>query len=232
MHEDRRAQPRPHVGGAAGEEAELVVVGERQLAPQLLVEPIHQTPRLLDAEPRHEALHAQVVLLVDHHAHGIDVGEVDGRPARRTALLLAQQVPRHEPALQEDAPRADRHVGELEQIPAPEGLGAPHRLLEPPKHGLAVVDPGPGAEGVALEVPREPDPGRQHDVGVVAAGLEPAQPVVGDRAEVAHAGSSDRISSLSSAARSKSSDSTALCSLRRRPSRRRSMSEAEGSGGR
>jgi hypothetical protein len=81
--------------------------------------------------------------------------------------------------------------------------------------------PDAGAEGVALQVAGEPDARGQHDVGVGAAALQPAE------ADVREAAGSitkralqgpDQVADLGG--RSKSSLCTARSSLRRRPARR------------
>src|SRR5690606_28777281 len=215
VHEHRCAEAGSHVGGAARQEAEFLVEGEGELPRQLLVEPVHEPPRLLDAEPGNEALYAEVIFLVDHDAGGIRTGQVYRSPARRILSGVAEQVARHEPTLQQDPAGAGLGAVELEQRAVPKRLATGGTSPELAQNGLPVIDPRTGTERVSLQVTRKTDAGREHDIRVVSAGLEPVQPVVRDRRELFHgpafvvdhyARSRERIWSRSSASRSKSSD--------------------------
>ena len=72
----------------------------------------------------------------------------------------------------------------------------------------------PALEHVAGQVPGQPDAGREHQVAGRPAGVQPADPAVGEQAQVDH--SSTRRRSRSSAASSKFSVSTASRSCSRR----------------
>ena len=69
VHQHRGAEPRAHVGRAAGQVAELAVEGEGQPRAQLVVEPLGGLPRVAQPEAAEERLQPQVVFLVHHHAH-------------------------------------------------------------------------------------------------------------------------------------------------------------------
>src|SRR5690606_21227412 len=90
------------------------------------------------------------------------------------------------------------------------------------------------AERVTLQVAREADARREHDVAALAARLEPAEAEIRQVRKVEHqpARSMLRIWSRSWAARSKSSACTAWSSFRRSPARRCSCCAWVGSGGR
>ena len=171
----RRGAPCPRSSGRR-QVAELFVVGEVQLASQVVVQAVHDGPAFGQAEPRDQALEPHVVLFVDHHRDR--VLPPDGHPGPVLRRLVPQELGRHQPPLEEEALRPPAELVHAHHVHPAAQRSPAHGGRHLPEDGLAVARARPRSVAVALEVPGQPDAGRQHDVGVLADGVEPAKPEV------------------------------------------------------
>ncbi len=234
VNQDRGPEPRPTIRGAGREVAELVVERVGQRAAHPLVQRVDHAPRLLRVEPARERLQAEVVLLVDHQPQRVPGGGGQRGRGRRRLLVATDQLPADQVALQEDLPDALAQLGDLQDDGVAEHLAPLDRLAHPLQDRRAIRVLRPDREREALEVAGDPNARAQHDVAVRALGAEPLEPEIraGVQVEGIHiAASISLIWSRITAARSKSSASTALWSLRRRPARRAPRSVSSEAGG-
>ena len=164
--------------------------------------------RRLQREPGTQRLEPQVILLVDHHADPVLDQHRGARPDRRRrrpappapcspGAARAAAAGRSAPA----GPAGTRRARREQTVSAAARLAPAARIASRSRRGRV------RAERVARQVPRQPDPGREHEVARGPAGVEPAHAAVGQQRQVDH--SSTRIRSRSSAASSKCSVSTA-----------------------
>jgi hypothetical protein len=93
MEHGADADTGPQVGGAGGEVAEFPVEGVVEVGLELGVERVDVGPGLAELETRQESLHAQMVLLVDHHAERFGPVEDDPGTLALGRVLPADHVP-------------------------------------------------------------------------------------------------------------------------------------------
>ena len=114
-----------------------------------------------------------MVLLIHHDAQ--PVREKHGRSTSEWMLRVeTRQLLAHEVPLVQQRSICRRQLIE----PVKDGLAKLlHRregLTHLRQHAQSLSVAGPGRKSVALDVPRKADPRRQHDVRVLARGVEPA----------------------------------------------------------
>jgi hypothetical protein len=92
VEHDRQAQPRAGVGGARGQEAELLGEGDRHPLDQRVVELLRAAEGAVELEAGLEHLHAQVVLLVEHDRDRLLGVDRDAARAAARRQFTADQV--------------------------------------------------------------------------------------------------------------------------------------------
>jgi hypothetical protein len=118
-----------------------------------------------------------MILLVYHDARRL--AEIQSRAASHSlrqiqpSKLLADQVP-----LVEQQPVGRRHLVHAEQHPVRQGGHLRQCIPHLRQDAQPLSIPRPTRERIAFDVSREADARRQHDIGVVTRGVEPARPAV------------------------------------------------------
>jgi len=186
MHENRGAKAAADVGRAAGQKAEFVMVRIRELLTQLLVQTIDEVPRLAEVKPRYQPLETEVIFFIHHHAERVLGGEQNSGGTGRTHLHVAEQLPGSESSLEKHPTASVIQIRKFEQCGSGEEFNLAHRSAGLLEDRFAVVDPCSRSECVSLEIASQSNTGREHNAGMISAGVEPCEAVVGKRVKVTH----------------------------------------------
>jgi hypothetical protein len=117
-----------------------------------------------------------------------------GPDAVRRRRALAQELAGDDAALEEEAGAVGGEMLEFLHRSTLQRLDRLHRAPNASEHRRPVIHAGAGAEGEALEIPGQPHPGGEHDVGVLAGGVEPVESRVGDPGrQIAHGATFRRV---------------------------------------
>ncbi len=159
-----------------------------------------------------EALDPKVILLVEHHPDPV-LDQERGPRAHPPVAIQPRQLLAHQVPLVQQLP-----VDPVQPVePEPGRPVEQHRFPGGPLHRVEDLLPlglgAPPLEDAIGEIAGQPDPGREHEMAGRPARVEPADPAIGEEAQVDH--SSTRSRSRSSAANSKFSVSTASRSCSR-----------------
>jgi hypothetical protein len=170
VDEHRGSQPGAHVGRARGKITEFGVKCESKSLSQFSVQPIHLGVHRLQREARMEALNAEMVLLVEHHPDPV-LDQHRGARTHPSVRIQPRQLLAHEMPLVQQLP-----LGAVEPVEPELGrVAQEYRLPSRPLDGGQDVLPlrlgGASLEHAPRQVPREPDPGGEHQVTGGAAGI-------------------------------------------------------------
>ena len=172
VQQHRGAQARAEIRRTRGQVAHLLVKGDVDLRLDHVVDVRGARKRRVEVEPRRHALDAQVVLFVDHDAR---------RAVRRdegdAVLRILDEVAADELLLDEDIALQRRDALEVEEV---KGLPEIRRDARQELLGLQanrgeLVEVRAVRERDFLEIAREADAAREHDVAVLARSSEPRE---------------------------------------------------------
>src|ERR1044072_4910684 len=217
MDKHTRAEPGSRIRRAGRKIAKFRVKGERNEPTELGIYGFDGRIRVFQIEPRPHAVQPQVVLFIYHHADLVLHQQRRSWPRARLAFQTGQLLT-HEMAFMQDLPIGAFHLIEPERDGRPKMVGGGRRFVHPVENRRAVLVFGPLAERNTANVAGQANAGGQDDGRFRTCGIEPAHAAVREQGEVHY--SSTRMRSLSSAASSKFSPSTARRSWALRSSSR------------
>ena len=176
------------IGGAGGEVAETFVPGEADLFLQFGVQFVEGGMGGGEIEAGADALHAEVVLFIDHDGEGLLAVDDRGAAGGFGGLFAGDEV-----FLDEDLFADGVEVGEVlgeAVLHAAEGFDARLEFLH---DGGAVLLFGPAGEGGAFEVAGKPDAAGEDDIAAGAIVLHPFGGTAEEGGEFHHGKQRDRI---------------------------------------
>ena len=155
--------------------------GVRQPASQRLVQLRHLLPRGLQLHAVVEGLDAKVVFLVDHHSARPARAQSERRSVRRRPFVRTDQLPAHDVPLVQNPALDGFQLRHLPQHAVFQIGARPQRVSYLIQDAPAIIGICSKSEGVPLEVPGQAHSGREHDLVVLAASIQPRRTSIIDR---------------------------------------------------
>lgn len=156
------------IGRAGGEVAEFGIEGEGDLFGEFVVHPIQCCERLTEVQPGADALHAEVVLLIDHDGNRLLPTDHGGAPGTFGGLFPADEVLFHENQLF-DLVQVCHVLGEgILHF----GQGLDFRLKVRQNFGAFLLF-CPSGKRFANDIARQTNPAGDDDVAMRPVGLHP-----------------------------------------------------------
>ena len=178
MEHDAHPHAGAHVGGAGGQVAEFGRKGVGELGLEQGVDIVHVFPCGIGLEARAQGLDADMVLLVDHDGAGLAAIERDAAVSLPGGELLRDEMALQQKEAVESGRLVESHVLHVLEAGVADGAGD--------RFGDLVAFGGVGGrhEIHVREVPRQPDPGGDDDVGFGAVAGEPLPGLAGQFTQI------------------------------------------------
>src|SRR6266513_1150386 len=131
-----------------------------------------------------ECLEAQVVLFVDHDADA--AREVDSCASPYRLIVQSSQLLAHQMALVQQQPVLGGKLVDPNEHSVFDRSQAGESFANLRKDSKPLTVARSRSEGIALQVAGQPDPRGDHDVGVLAGGIEPAGTTIRKQRKIEH----------------------------------------------